>query len=106
MTCVGSEYNPGCQSLLLTCFETVSLAYCCVGQASWPGTSGESPVSTPHLSIGGLGLQICATTPGFMWVLGLNSSPCAYALSVLSTETSLHTTIPFLFFFCSSFFFF
>lgn len=31
---------------------------CCIGQASWPVTSGESLVSSPHLSI------------GFMWVLG------------------------------------
>lgn len=37
----------------------------CAQQAHWPLSSGDSPVSASHLTIGVLGLQIFNTAPSF-----------------------------------------
>lgn len=42
-----------------------------VGWVGWPGSPKALPLSTSPA----LGIQACAATPGFVWVLGLNSDP-------------------------------
>lgn len=67
--CGGLQFSPS--TLLRKCLLFLQL--CCICHASWPLLS-NSPVSSSHLAVGVLGLQVCATSAFVGGIWRLNSA--------------------------------